>query len=109
MHPDTAHRQGGPARDNDIDLASIPGRALRVLTRPTAFFRDRPRTGRFPGPLVSVAVVGIANVLMVAVRVHACIGGGAARTAAVDGLGAVTLVTVIGSFIPAGFLIRCGW
>ena len=53
--------------DNEIDLASIPERALRVLTRPTAFFRDMPRTGGFLQPLVSVAVMGIVNGLLVAV------------------------------------------
>ncbi len=54
-------------RGNEIDLASIPERALRVLARPTAFFRDMPRTGGFLRPLVSVAVMGIVNGLLVAV------------------------------------------
>lgn len=92
-------------RDNEIDLASIPERALQVLTRPAAFFRDMSRAGGFLEPMVFVVVMGIVNGPRVAVRFPARIGGGTGLMIAVAGFVAVILGTVIGSCILAKALI----
>ena len=43
---------------NDIDFASMPQIALRVITGPAAFFRDMPKTGGFSDPLLFMVIMG---------------------------------------------------
>jgi len=41
-----------------IDYAAIPQTAIRVITSPSAFYRDMPKSGGFVEPLVFVIVMG---------------------------------------------------
>lgn len=43
---------------NDIDFASMPQIALKVITSPAAFFREMPKTGGFSDPLLFMVIMG---------------------------------------------------
>lgn len=45
--------------DNQADFASMPTRALQVITAPDAFFRAMPKTGGFVDPLAYLVVIGV--------------------------------------------------
>ena len=47
-----------------IDLASIQKTAMRVLTSPSAFFREMPKTGGFVDPLIFMVAMGIISGLI---------------------------------------------
>lgn len=42
-----------------IDFAAIPQTAIKVLTSPSAFFREMPKTGGFVEPLIFMVVMGV--------------------------------------------------
>jgi hypothetical protein len=42
-----------------IDFAAIPQTAIKVLSSPSAFFREMPKTGGFVEPLVFMVVMGV--------------------------------------------------
>jgi len=44
--------------DNQLDVASIPQTAIKVLTSPAAFFREMPKTGGFVAPLIFMVLFG---------------------------------------------------
>jgi len=44
-----------------IDFAAIPQTALKVLTSPSSFFREMPRTGGFVEPLVFLVAMGLVS------------------------------------------------
>jgi hypothetical protein len=47
-----------------IDFAAIPQTAVKVLTSPSEFFRQMPRTGGFVEPLVFMIAMGVAAGLL---------------------------------------------
>ncbi|MBF0564760.1 MAG: YIP1 family protein [Nitrospirae bacterium] len=47
-----------------IDLTAIPQTAIKVLTSPSAFFREMPKTGGYVEPLVFVLAMGVVSGLM---------------------------------------------
>ena len=47
-----------------IDLASIQKTAMSVLTSPSAFFREMPKTGGFVDPLIFMVIMGIISGLI---------------------------------------------
>jgi hypothetical protein len=47
-----------------IDLASIQKTAMSVLTSPSAFFREMPKTGGFVDPLIFMVAMGIISGLI---------------------------------------------
>src|SRR4030042_3063723 len=47
-----------------IDLASIQKTAMSVLTSPSAFFREMPKTGGFVEPLIFMVIMGIISGLI---------------------------------------------
>ncbi|MBF0345743.1 MAG: YIP1 family protein [Nitrospirae bacterium] len=51
----------------NIDLFAIPSNAVRVLTRPSDFFRHMPRAGGFIEPLVFMVSMGVLSGLLRAV------------------------------------------
>lgn len=61
-----------------IDFKAMPRTAIRVITSPSAFFREMPKTGGFGEPLVFMMVMGlvagIVNIVLGIVGLHAGIG-----------------------------------
>jgi hypothetical protein len=47
-----------------INLSSIQKTAVSVLTSPSAFFREMPKTGGFVGPLIFMVIMGIISGLI---------------------------------------------
>lgn len=87
-----------------IDFAAIPQTAIKVLTSPSAFFREMPKTGGFIEPLVFALVMGIIGGLIQAVL---GIVGLRFVTGAAMALASIILLPifiVIGSFIGAAIL-----
>ena len=43
---------------NEVNFAAIPQTAIRVITKPAAFFREMPKAGGYIEPLVFALVLG---------------------------------------------------
>lgn len=91
-----------------IDLASMLGSvqktAMSVLTSPSAFFREMPKTGGFVEPLIFMVIMGIISGLIQTVfsLVGLHITGGMAMS--VWSIILVPIVIAIGGFIGAAIL-----
>jgi len=51
----------------NIDFAAIPQTAIRVVTKPAAFFKEMPKAGGFVEPLIFAAVMGVVAGIIYAV------------------------------------------
>lgn len=87
-----------------IDLASIQKTAMRVLTSPSAFFREMPKTGGFVEPLIFMVIMGIISGLIQTIfsLISLNIAGGMAM--GVASIILVPIFVVIGGFIGAAIL-----
>jgi hypothetical protein len=87
-----------------IDVASIQRTAMSVLTSPSAFFREMPKTGGFVEPLIFMAIMGIISGLIQTIfsLISLNIAGGMAM--GVASIVLVPIVIVIGGFIGAAIL-----
>ena len=87
-----------------FNFAAIPQTAIRVMTAPSAFFREMPKTGGFVEPLIFAVVMGlIAGIIQ---AVFSLIGFGITVGFA-TGIGAVILVPImiaVFSFVAAAIL-----
>ena len=90
--------------DNQADFASMPARALQVITAPDRFFRDMPKRGGFVDPLVFLVIVGIIDGILtwVAAIFHPAASGAAASAAGT--LIVMPIVLVIMGFVFAAIL-----
>jgi hypothetical protein len=87
-----------------IDLASIQKTAISVLTSPSAFFREMPKTGGFVEPLIFMVIMGIISGLIQTIfsLISLNITGGMAM--GVASIILVPIFAVIGGFIGAAIL-----
>lgn len=87
-----------------IDFGAIPQTAIKVLTSPSAFFREMPKTGGFVEPLVFAIVMGVVSGLIQAILgiigLRFVIGIGMALASVI----LVPILIAIGSFIGAAIL-----
>jgi hypothetical protein len=58
-----------------IDLAAIPQTAIRILTSPSAFFREMPKTGGYVEPLVFMVAMAVVGGLIHSVLSFVGMGG----------------------------------
>ena len=87
-----------------IDLSSIQKMAMSVLTSPSAFFREMPKTGGFVEPLIFMVIMGIISGLIQTIfsLISLNIAGGMAM--GVASIILVPIFVVIGGFIGAAIL-----
>jgi len=87
-----------------INLSSIQKTAVSVLTSPSAFFREMPKTGGFVEPLIFMVIMGIISGLIQTVfsLVGLHIAGGMAMS--VWSIILVPIYIAIGGFIGAAIL-----
>jgi len=90
--------------EKGIDLGTIPQTAIRVLTAPSAFFKEMPKRGGFIEPLIFVVVMGIVSGLIQAVLGIIGLRFVAGMSMALASVILVPIVVAIGSFIGAGIL-----
>jgi hypothetical protein len=87
-----------------INLTSIQKTAMSVLTSPSAFFREMPKTGGFVEPLIFMVVMGIISGLIQTIFsiISLNIAGGMAMS--VWSIILVPIYIAIGGFIGAAIL-----
>lgn len=87
-----------------VNVAGIPQTAIRVLTSPSAFFREMPKTGGFVEPLIFAVVMGVIGGIIHAV--FSLVGFGITVGFAA-GFGAIIIVPIavaIFGFVGAAIL-----
>src|SRR4030042_530249 len=87
-----------------IDLASIQKTAMRVLTSPSAFFREMPKTGGFVEPLIFMVIMGIISGLIQTVFSLVGLHIAAGMAMGVASIILFPIVISIGGFIGAAIL-----
>ncbi|MFN2368820.1 MAG: YIP1 family protein [Desulfurivibrionaceae bacterium] len=83
-------------------MKTVPATALEVITNPTGFFRQMPKTGGFLPPLLFMALMGVAGGLLQVILALVGLGGDL-----MSGLLAVILIPLlvgIFSFVGAAIL-----
>ena len=87
-----------------MDIAAIPQTAIKVLTSPSAFFREMPKTGGFTEPLIFAVALGVVSGLIQAILgiigLRFVMGVGMALASVI----LMPIFIVIGSFIGAAIL-----
>ena len=87
-----------------IEFAAIPQTAVKILTSPSNYFRNMPKTGGFIEPLVFAIVMGIISGFIQAVLgimgLRLVIGVGMALASVI----LMPIIIVIGSFIGAAIM-----
>ena len=87
-----------------IDLASIQKTAMSVLTSPSAFFREMPKTGGFVDPLIFMVIMGIISGLIQTVFSLVGLHIAAGMAMGVASIILFPIVIAIGGFIGAAIL-----
>jgi hypothetical protein len=87
-----------------INFSGIPETAIRVLTSPSAFFREMPKTGGFVEPLIFMVVMGIIGGLIHAVLGIIGLGFGMGVGAAVGSIVVVPIAVAVFGFVGAAIL-----
>jgi hypothetical protein len=87
-----------------IDLASIQKTAMSVLTSPSAFFREMPKTGGFVEPLIFMVIMGIISGLIQTIFSLVGLHITAGMAMGVASIILVPIFAVIGGFIGAAIL-----
>jgi hypothetical protein len=88
----------------DIDFAAMPKTAIRIVTTPSEFFQQMPRTGGLLDPLVFSLVMGLVSCIIHAIWSLFGIGYGGAAS---PGVAAILLSIIVAPVILAigGFVI----
>lgn len=84
-----------------MDFASMPQTALKVVTRPAAFFREMPKKGGFAEPLVFMAAVAVVSGLLQALLGLLHLNAAAGL---VSSIVLMPIMTVVFGFIGAAIL-----
>jgi hypothetical protein len=87
-----------------INLSSIQKTAVSVLTSPSAFFREMPKTGGFVEPLIFMAIMGIISGLIQTVFSLVGLHIAAGMAMGVASIILFPIVIAIGGFIGAAIL-----
>jgi hypothetical protein len=88
----------------DINFAAMPQIAVRVVTKPTEFFKTMPKTGGFLEPLVFAIIMGVvAGVIQVIWRFLG-FGFGSGMGASLYPILFMPIAAIIGSFIGAAVI-----
>jgi hypothetical protein len=87
-----------------IDLASMQKTAMSVLTSPSAFFREMPKTGGFVEPLIFMVIMGIISGLIQTVFSLVGLNIAAGMAMGVASIILFPIVIAIGGFIGAAIL-----
>ena len=89
---------------NSVNLSSIQKTAMSVLTSPSSFFRDMPKTGGFVEPLIFMVIMGVISGLIQTIfsMIRLNVAGGMAM-----GIGSIILVPIFAAifgFVGAAIL-----
>src|SRR4030042_69048 len=87
-----------------INLSSIKKTAVSVLTSPSAFFREMPKTGGFVGPLIFMVIMGIISGLIQTVFSLVGLHIAAGMAMGVASIILFPIIIAIGGFIGAAIL-----
>jgi hypothetical protein len=87
-----------------FDFAAIPQTAIRVVTAPSAFFRQMPKTGGFVEPLIFMVVMGFVGGVIQAVLNIAGLGMAVGMAAGLGAIIIVPIVVAIFGFVGAAIL-----
>lgn len=87
-----------------LNIAAIPLTAIRVLTSPSSFFREMPKTGGFVEPLIFAVAMGVVGGLIHAVLNILGLKLGAGIAAGFAAIFIVPIMVAIVGFIGAAIL-----
>ncbi len=87
-----------------IDFAAIPQTAVKVLTSPSEFFRQMPRTGGFVEPLVFMIAMGVAGGLLRSILSVLRLQVGAGMAMGVGSVIIMPIMIAIFGFVGAAIL-----
>jgi hypothetical protein len=87
-----------------VNLSGIPQAAVRVLTSPSAFFREMPKTGGFVEPLIFMVVMGVIGGLIQAIFSLIGLSPLVGVAAGVGSIIVVPLMVAIFGFVGAAIL-----
>jgi hypothetical protein len=87
-----------------INLAAVPQTALKVLTSPSAFFREMPKTGGFVDPLVFMVAMGVIGGLIQAVLTVAGLYVAVGIAAGIAAIVVMPIVIVVFGFVGAAII-----
>lgn len=87
-----------------IDWAQIPQTAVRVLTSPSAFFKEMPKTGGFLEPLVFMVAMGVVAGLLQAVLSLLGLRLGAGMAVGVASIIVLPILIAIFGFVGAAII-----
>lgn len=97
-------KKGEKMENKGIEFAAIPQTAVNILTSPSNYFRNMPKTGGFIEPMVFAIVMGIISGFIQAVLgimgLRLVMGVGMALASVI----LMPIVIVIGSFIGAAIM-----
>lgn len=91
-------------QDGQFDAASMPARALRVITQPTEFFRGMPKSGGFLDPLVYMVIIAVIDAVLIAVKSLTSLGAMAGVGTLIGTLIIMPIVVAVMSFVSAAII-----
>lgn len=91
--------QGG-----QFDAASMPARAIRIITQPTEFFRGMPKTGGFLDPLIYMAIIAVIDAVLIAIKSLMSLGAVAGVGTLIGTLILMPIVVAVMSFVSAAII-----
>lgn len=91
----------------NIDFAAMPQTAINVVTNPSEFFQQMPKTGGFLEPLVFAVIMGVVVGIIQAILGFIGLGAAGYGGGRMSGFGMILFMPIaaaIGSFIGAAIL-----
>ncbi len=89
-------------RSKPIDFTAIPQTAIKIITRPAAFFKDMPKTGGFVEPLIFMVIIGVVSGIIQAVLSLLHLSAVGSAIAGITAIVMMPVAVLIFGFIAAG-------